>query len=651
MKAMFSFLFRPGKINTLELKNRIVMAPMGARGLIEPDGRFSQRAVDYYAARAEGGVGLIITGLMAVDSEVEKRDRGPWSPLARADSTLYVPRLNELAEAVQEYGAKIAAQLTAGYGRLARPEVVHAGWAVAPSAQPCSNDPSVMARELTIEEIRRLTDAFAAAAMIVKQSGFDAVELHGHEGYLIDQFMTTKWNRRKDGYGGDLEGRLRFPLEIIASVRRAVGGRFPLIFRMAGSHNVEDGRHIEESIAIARRFEDAGVDCLHIDAGCSEAKHWAHPPIYMDRGCAVDYAASIKKRVGIPVIAVGRLGYPDLAEAVLAEGKADFIALGRSLLADPEWPGKVKKNALTDIRPCIGDYDGCLGRIVAGKTIGCSVNPQTGMERAFSITKASDRKSLLVVGAGPAGMEAARVAALRGHHVVLWEKESHLGGNLIPASTPSFKADIKALIAYFSHQMEALNIRVVLNHEATPDQVMKEHVDEVVIATGARPAVPEVQGLEKIRFFSAVDLLKADEPVGDSAVVMGGGLVGCETALWLSRKGKKVTIVEPLSHLMIGIFSIPKQALAQLLSEAGVQIMTDTTVLEVSEEGVLVRSPEGVQKIRTASLVAATGFEPEQRLVLGLQDASFPVHAIGDCVKPRNIHHAVWEGFRLALRI
>ncbi|MCU0594265.1 MAG: FAD-dependent oxidoreductase [Desulfobacterota bacterium] len=648
---MVSFLFRPGKINTLELKNRIVMAPMGARGLIELDGRFSQRAVDYYVARARGGAGLIITGLMAIETEVEKRDRGPWSPLARADSTLYIPRLNELAEAVQDHGAKIAAQLTAGYGRLARPEVVQAGWAVAPSAQPCSSDPSVLARELTIEEIVKLTKAFVAAALIVKQAGFDAIELHGHEGYLIDQFMTAKWNKRKDGYGGDLEGRLRFPLEIIASVRRAVGGQFPLIFRMAGRHHVEDGRHIEESIAIARKFEEAGVDCLHIDAGCSEAKHWAHPPVYMDRGCTVDCASSIKKRVTIPVIAVGRLGYPDLAERVLAEGEADFIALGRALLADPEWPIKVKKNAISAIRPCIGDYDGCLGRIVAGKTLSCSVNPQTGMEREFSIKPASDKKSLLVVGSGPAGMEAARVAALRGHRVVLWEKEPHLGGNLIPASTPSFKADVKTLISYFSHQMESLNVRVVLNKEATPDQVLKEHVDEVVIATGARPAIPKLRGLEKICFSDAVDLLKGREAPGDSAVVLGGGLVGCETALWLSKTGKEVVIVESLPHLMVGIFSITKHALSQLLFEAGVRIMTSTTVLEIVEDGVLARSPEGVQQIRTSFLVAATGFEPDRRLLDGLQDASFPVHAIGDCVKPRNIQHAIWEGFRLSLRI
>ncbi len=604
---MSSFLFRPGKIGTLELKNRIVMAPMGARGLIEPDGRFSQRAVDYYVARAKGGVGLIITGLMAVETEVERRDRGPWSPLARADSALYIPRLNELTEAVKEHGAKIAAQLTAGYGRLARPEVVRAGWAVAPSVQPCSNDPSVMARALTIEEIGTLTKAFAAAALNVKQAGFDAIELHGHEGYLIDQFMTAKWNQRKDGYGGDLERRLRFPLEIIASVRGAVGARFPLIFRMAGSHYVEDGRHIEESIAIARRLEQAGVDCLHIDAGCSEAKHWAHPPIYMDRGCTVDCAAAIKNQLNIPVIAVGRLGYPDLAESVLAEGKADFVALGRPLLADPEWPAKVKNKEFTAVRPCIGDYDGCLGRIVAGKTLSCSVNPQTGMERELSIKAAPHKKSLLVIGGGPAGMEAARVAALRGHRVTLWERDSQLGGNLIPASVPSFKADIKALIAYFSRQLESASVHVVLNKEATPGEVMNEHVSEVIIATGARPVTPEVRGLEKIRFSTAVDLLNGKETSGDHFVVLGGGLVGCETALWLSRQGKNVAIIESLPDLMAGIFSINRETLIRMLLEASVQIMTDTAVLEVFEDGVSVRNQEGVQHIRAAAFIAATG--------------------------------------------
>jgi 2-enoate reductase len=371
----------------------------------------------------------------------------------------------------------------------------------------------------------------------------------------------------------------------------------------------------------------------------------------MDRGCTVECASSIKKRVNKPVIAVGRLGYPDLAETVLAEGKADFVALGRSLLADPEWPNKVKRNALATIRPCIGDYDGCLGRIVAGKTIGCSVNPQTGMERQFSITRASVKKSLLVVGSGPAGMEAARVAALRGHRVTLWERESHLGGNLVPASAPSFKADIKALIAYFSHQLEGSGVSVVLDKEATPDQVMKEHVDEVIIATGASLTVPRVQGLEKIRAVTAVDLLKGGDTSGDSAIVLGGGLVGCETALWLARKGKKVVIVESLSQLMIGIFSITKQTLSRLLLEAGVQVMTDTTVLDVYEDGVLVITPQGNQNIRASLFVTAAGVESDQRLLHGLQDAPFPVHAIGDCVKPRNIHHAVWEGFRLSLRI
>lgn len=648
---MLRYLFTPGRINTLELKNRIVMAPMGARGLIEPDGRFSHRAIDYYVARARGGVGLIVTGLMAVDTEVERRTHGPWSPLARADSTLYIARLNELTEAVHDYGTRIAAQLTAGYGRLARPEVVQSGWAVAPSTQPCSSDPAVMARELTIEEIEKLVKAFGVAAAIVKLAGFDAIELHGHEGYLIDQFMTGKWNSRKDKYGGALDGRLRFPLEIIKSIRSALGSKFPIIFRMGGRHYIEGGRDIEESVEIAKRLEKAGVNGLHIDAGCHEAKHWAHPPVYMDRGCTVDCASAMKKAVKIPIIAVGRLGYPDLAEEVLAEGKADFIGLGRPLLADPEWPNKVNREEFRAIRPCIGDYEGCLGRIVAGKYLSCTVNPQTGIERALAIAPAPEKKSVLVIGGGPGGMEAARVASLRGHRVTLWEKAGQLGGNLVPASVPKFKADLKDFIGYFSYQMEKSDIQVVLNREATPHLVMKEGVDEVIIATGAKPDIPEIPGLQKNRACTAIDVLLGKEETGNNTVVLGGGLVGCETALWLAQQGKEVIIVESLHDLMMGIFPVNGHLLIQMLKEAGVRTMTGVEVLEVFRDCVLVGNSEGNYQIDADTVVIATGLKPNKRLSDALKEAPFSVHAIGDCVAPRNIQSAIWEGFRLSIRI
>jgi NADPH-dependent 2,4-dienoyl-CoA reductase/sulfur reductase-like enzyme len=508
-----------------------------------------------------------------------------------------------------------------------------------------------MARELSLEKIERLINAFAVAASTVRAAGFDAIELHGHEGYLIDQFMTAKWNKRRDKYGGDTEARLRFPLEIIASIRKALGPDFPLIFRMAGRHYVEGGRGIEESLVMAKRFEEAGVNCLHVDAGCYESKYWAHPPIYMDQGCTVDCASAIKHGVNIPVIAVGRLGYPDLAEKVLAEGKADFIALGRALLADPAWPNKVKKRRFHDIRPCIGDYEGCLGRIVSGKTISCTVNPQTGMEREFAIRPAPDKKSILVVGGGPGGMEAARIAALRGHNVALWEREAHLGGNLIPASVPAFKADIKNLIAYLSHQIEKSGVRVELNKEATPDLVMREEADEVIIATGANSAIPEIPGSGRRPVSTAIDLLLGKKEAGKTAVVLGGGVIGCETALWLARQGKKVMIIEVLDDVMTDIFSANKEVMLRMLAEAAVTIKAGTNVREITEGGVTVENSGGYEDIGAETVVTAIGLEPNTNVMDGLKDAEVSVNAIGDCVTPRNIKGAIWEGFRLALKI
>jgi 2-enoate reductase len=648
---MMQFLFKPGRINQLDLKNRIVMAPMGARGLVEPDGRFARRAIDYYTARAKGGVGLIITGLMAVDIQIEKRTPDPWSPLARTDSPLYIARLNELTEAVHDYGTRIAAQLTAGYGRIARAEVVRCGWAVAPSSQPCFADPSIMARELSEGEIEKLIQAFAFAASTVSASGFDAIELHGHEGYLMDQFMTGLWNKRQDKYGGDLEGRLRFPLEIIKLIRQTVGADFPLIFRMAGSHFIEGGRNIEQSIIIAKRLEEAGVDCLHIDAGCPESKHWAHPPIYMDRGCTVECASAIKDAVKIPVIAVGRLGYPDLAEKVLAENKADFIALGRPLLADPEWPAKVRSGRIEEIRPCIGDYDGCLGRIVKGKYISCSVNPQTGMEREFSLKPVLNKKSILVIGGGPGGMEAARVAAIRGHAVTLWEKNGQLGGNLIPAAVPEFKSDIKRLIEYLSHQMDKSGVHVELNKNATPELVIREAADEVIIATGAIPVIPNIFNVGHEHISTAIDLLLAKRETGSSVAVIGGGTIGCETALWLARKGKKVVLIEALQEIMFDAFSAIKSVMTQMLTETSITVMTGTQVLEVIDGGLIIENLKGRQNIETDSITLAVGFKSNTQLTDVLKKTRLSVNAIGDCVASRNVKNAIWEAFRLAIRI
>jgi 2-enoate reductase len=586
-------LFQPGSIGKLEIRNRIVMAPMATTGLFELDGRYSQRGIDYYVERAKGGVGLIITGTIAADVEIEKRAWGPWTVLPRADSYIYIPRLNELTDAVHDFGAKIAAQLTVGWGRNAKGFIIQSGWAIAPSPQPCFWNPNIMARGLTVDEIKRLVRAFGEAAGFIKMAGFDAIEIHGHEGYLLDEFMTSKWNKRTDEYGGDLEGHLRFPLQVIEATIKAVGPDFPIIYRMAARHHIEEGRDIEESIVIVKRLEEAGISCLHIDAGCYEAWKWSHPLIYMERGCNVEDAAAIKKAVGIPVITVGRLGYPELAERVIAEGKADFIALGRPLLADPEWPNKVKTRRFEDIRPCIGDFDGCLGRIFyEGRSLSCSVNPQSGMEREFTIKPAPQKKSILVIGGGPGGMEASRVAALRGHQVTLWEKNAQLGGNLVPGSVPNFKSDTKDLIRYLSSQLKKLGVQIELNKEASPELVKEANPDEVIIATGATPLIPDIRGNDKKQMITAIDVLLGKKETGKRVVIIGGGIVGCETALWLARQGKKVSIVELQDDVMMDIFPDNKKQILKMLAEAGATMMKGVKILEVNAKAVIIESQE-----------------------------------------------------------
>ena len=642
-------LFEPGKIGKLWIKNRIIMAPMGIFGLVEPDGRFSERAIEYYAVRARGGVGLITTGAVFVERKIEPHLDHGFTYFPRADSTLYIPRLNELAEAVHDYGAKLSVQLTAGFGRVSGEYWVRVAQPPAPSAVPCFWNPKVMTRELSIEEIERLVRAFRFAAAIVKAAGADAIELHGHEGYLLDQFKTSLWNRRTDKYGGDLDGRLRFPLEVISAVRRSVGDDFPIIYRYGLTHYLPGGREIEEGLEIARRLENAGVDALHVDAGCYDTWHWPHPPTYQPPGCMVNMAEAAKKVVNIPVIAVGKLGYPELAEKVLERGQADFIAIGRPLLAEPEWPDKVKDGRWDDIRMCIGGHDGCFTRILKGQYISCSLNPACGNEKALAVKPAERKRSVLVIGGGPGGMEAARVAALRGHKVTLWEKKDKLGGNLIPCSIPDFKQDIRSLISYLSTQMKKLGVDIRLGKEATPELIEKEGADVVLVATGARTLFPEITGVDKDIVLDPIDLLMGRREAGENVIVAGGGLVGSEVAAYLAEQGKKVTIIEMLKDIAYDLHPANRMHLLDMLTKGNVTVMTSTTLEEISNEGVVVTDAEGKEKtLKADTVVLALGMKEESELWNALKGKVRELHAIGDCVKPRRIMDAMWEGYRLA---
>lgn len=644
-------LFEEGRIGELSIKNRIVMAPMGIVGLTEPNGMITQRGIDYFIERAKGGVGLIITGLFLPILDIEF---GPLkelgiSPVPRIDSPDVLPQLEKLAEGVHGYGARIAIQLTAGFGRVLDPHIVGPLGieTTGPSPMPNVWDLGVITRELAAEEIERIVESCGTAAGMIKAAGIDAIELHGHEGYLLDQFMTSLWNKRTDKYGGDLSGRLRFPLEIIKVIKEKAGENFPVIYRYAIDHYIEGGRRVPESLEIARRLEQAGVDALHVDAGCYDNWYWPHPPIYQPPGCMVHVAEIVKPAVSIPVITVGRLGYPDLAEGVLREGKADFIALGRPLLADPEWPLKVQEGRLEDIRPCIGCHDGCLGRIVHVHPLSCAVNPATGNERELEILPAERKKSVLVIGGGIAGMEAARVAALRGHAVTLYEKRDRPGGHLVEGSVPEFKSDVRLLIEYYLTQLRKLNVRIEFNKEVIPDLVKKMEFDVVVVAKGSAPVVPDIPGIEKDRVISAIDVLEGGVKVGENVLIAGGGLVGCEVAVYLAQKGRRVTLVEMQGEILPAVFEANKQYLHKMLAENGVRMLTNTALARITDTGaVLVNKHHRYEaEVAADTVVLAVGLKPEDGLLRDLEGRAAELYHVGDCREPGRIMDAVWGAF------
>lgn len=634
-------LFEPGKIGSMVTRNRIVMCPMGTLGLLDLDQGFSRRLIDYYAARAKGGAGTIVTGVVATSAALEA---GMAFMVSRFDDPKHISRLSELCDAVHHYGAKLVIQLSAGFGRI--------NWTqgnpiqpVSASVVPCMWDPNMKTRELTTAEVEMLVNAYGTAAGMAKTAGVDAIEIHGYGGYLIDQFIASLWNKRTDKYGGNLDGRLRFPMEIIGAARAAVGKDFPLIYKFTADHGIQGGTRLDEGLEIAKRLEKAGVDALHVSGGCYEIWHRTIPCVYEPQATWIHLSEAVKKVVNIPVIADSKLGHPDIAEKVLQEKKTDFVGLGRPMLADPEWANKVKAGKLDDIRPCIGDHDGCLGRSATGKYLSCTVNPATGMEREYALKPAEKCKHVLVVGGGPGGMEAARVAALRGHRVTLWEKEAVLGGMLIPASVPDFKKDIKHLIDYLSTQIRKLGVNVELKKEATPESVQQLKPDVVIIAVGAGPQAQEI-GIEAGNVVSVLDVLLGKKETGSTVVVVGGGLIGCETAAYLAGKGKKVTVTTRREQLATEDMNPNSMmGLMELIERSKVNVMLNARLLEVNRDGPIVETGGSRKELKADTVVLAQGFKPQPALRDALEGKVPELFAVGDCVQPRNILHAIWEAY------
>jgi len=660
----FSKLFEPIRIGKMFIKNRIAMAPIHLINLFDRDGVLNQRCIDFYVERAKGGVGLIITGVMHVANDIENLSVNgvPLWPLCVPKN---IPPLAELVDYVHSYDVRIFAQLSPGSGRNADGPAIDEGMKpISASALPSFYRPNVSTRPLATDEVEKMVELFGQAAQMVASLGFDGIEIHGHEGYLIDQFTTALWNRRTDKYGGDLEGRLRFPVEIVEEVKDKAGKDFPVIYRYGLKHFLKDfstpalrregyaeaGRDLGEGLEMAKYLEKAGIDALHVDAGCYESSYWAHPPIYQPHGCMIDLAAEVKKVVNIPVIAVGRLDIPELAEKILVEGKADMVALGRALLADPYWPMKVREGRVEDIRPCIGCHDGCMP--VKGP-LSCTVNPACGRERLYSIEPTDRPKKILIAGGGVAGMEFARVATLRGHKVILCEKTDKLGGHMIEAAIPEFKLDIKRLLEWYIRQMEKLKVEVRLNTEVTLDLVRKEKPDVVIVATGSKHITPEIPGANGgLNIVNSCDLLAGKVKAGDNVVVYGGGLEGCEIALWLANQGKTVTIIARHEVMARGVFEANKRMLLDMLAEKKVTILTNTLVLEARKDGIVVINREFERKkVNCDTVVLAIGRRPENELYKSLSGEIPSLYQIGDCKEPRKIINAIWDAYTIARAI
>lgn len=643
MDSKYAPLFQKGRINSLELKNRLVMSPMGTQ-FTEPDGRMSERSIKFYLERAKGGAGMIITEAMF--------------PTKTGGASHYIgdekclPRLSELTDLVHGYGTKICAQVGAGSGRI-EPITAEVPNPPSASAIPAHYNPNVLCHELTIDEIHRRVEAFTPAARRMVVAGFDAIEIHAHAGYLIDQFMSREWNHRTDEYGGSVENRMRYATDIIKAIRKGVGPNFPILFRIAVDHKYPGGRDLSESIEMVKIIEAAGVDALDIDAGCyGSSFFWLFPPTYEGDASMLDLAVAVKKAVSIPVLNSGT-HTPETAVKAIEDGAVDFVMMGRPLLADPELPNKVKSGRREDVRPCIRCNESCINQnLFLQKSLTCSVNVQTGREGLYNIVKSDSKKKVAVVGSGPAGLEAARVAALEGHDVTIYEKNSHIGGNAAVAATPEFKT-IKGLLEWYELQLKKLDVKICFNKEITPSSPELKEADEILIALGANSWAPPIEGIALPVSVDVCDAhLKPELIKGHKIAMCGGGLSGVDSALELAMEGKDVTIIEMRDGIAIDTAFINRQSIMGKIKEYNVKVLVKTTVKKITAEGVIVTDAEGNETLVSAdTVITAFGVKSNKQSAEKIQEAYPDAVLIGDCEKAGNIGTAIREGFTRAYAI
>jgi len=639
--TQFKSLFSPFKIGNIELKNRIVMPPM-ATHFADFDGSVNDRHIAYYVERARGGVGYITSE----HTGVLKQGRA-FPNMTLIDTDQQIPSFKKLVEAIHQESGKIVIQINHA-GRQTSSSVTGSP-IVAPSAIPCPVRKE-MPHAISFEEIQKIVEAFGEAARRVKETGADGVEIHMAHGYLINQFLSPFSNKREDEYGGDADRRMRMAIDVLRTVRNQVGPDFTVLCRLSADEYVEGGLKLEDTKEIAKALERNGADALHISACVAASGYLNHPPYYAEEGVFVHLAQGIKSTVSIPVIAVGRIRTPELANKIVEERKADLISMGRALIADPYLPLKALEGRADDIVPCIS-CNRCIQSIRKG-ALQCAVNPETGREDIFKLKKTDHPKKIWIIGGGPSGMKAAEIASRRGHKVTLYEKNGKLGGRFLLAAIPPKKQVLMEFTDYLVRQIERLPVKMILGKPFDPSLLEKDAPDVIIVATGAKPFFPPIEGIRGSPALSVEEALSGSASHGRKTIVVGGGGIGSEVADHLSEDGKEVTLIEMREGIALDLVGHLQHFLNKRLREKGVQILVNTKATRFEREGLWVEDPQGIRKLEGFdSMVISLGSIPNNELVESLKGKVPEVYVVGDASKPREVMEAVFEGEEIALKI